>query len=303
VQGCDDAQAPCTGHAWQVTGFNNASPYQVVINARAGDRFPIGQVVEITCAKGANPTMGTVTGASGSTPGSVTLTLANPVTNNHYTDNITSTSDACFGTPGTPGPGVSLFLVNRYRFFVMAIVPQGPAGTAPPAEPWLMLDRGLDYNGNGITPENGGDNADLIPIARGVEGFQVSYLLRPSQTGGPAAPDSDGDWIVGDAPGVVEEPDPGAAAPQQNTPDTDATRFTLHPANIRGVRIRITVRSLLRDLSAGSAFAGDSPLPPSLTSVENRNNFTAVVLGSYRRYFQSVAVSTPNLNSKDPFIF
>jgi hypothetical protein len=173
-----------------------------------------------------------------------------------------------------------------------------------------MLDRGLDYNGNGTTAEGvtatnptGGDSADLIPIAHGVEDFQVAYLLRPSQTGGPGAPDNGGDWIIGDTAGVVEEPDPFATAPLQNTADTDASRFTMHPANIRGVRIRITVRSLLRDLSAGPSFAGDPATPPSATALENRNVFTSVVLGGFRRYFQSVAVATPNLNSKDPFIF
>ena len=307
VQGCDDVNSPCTGHAWQVTNFTNTSPYRVTINARAGDRFPVGQVVEITCAKGNNPTMGTVTASSGSTPGAVTLTLATPVANNHYTDNITTASDACFGSPGAPAAGLSLFLVNRYRYFVMNITPQVPAGTGTPnPEPWLMLDRGLDFNGNGTTPENGGDNADLIPIARGVEGLQVAYLLRPSQAGGPGAPDNNGDWVIGNSPGVVEEPDPFANAPLQNTPDTDPSRFTMHPANIRGVRVRLTVRSLLKDLAAGALFAGDPPIPPSLTAVENRNDFTSftpAVLGGYRRYFQSVAVATPNLNSKDPFIF
>ena len=303
-QGCDDTNAPCSGHAWQVTSFTTTSPYRVVINARTGDRFPIGQVVEITCAKGANPQMGTVTAVSGNPPGSVTLTLANPVTNNHYTDNIqgasgTTLHDACFD-----GNGVSLFLVNRYRYFVMSIVPQQPVGApVPPAEPWLLLDRGLDYNGNGTTPENGGDNSDLIPIARGVEGFQVAYLLKPPSGATPAAPDNNTNWVVGDSPGVVEEPDPFATAPLQNTADTDAARFTMHPANIRGVRVRLTVRSLLKDLAAGAAFPGDPAVPAGQTSIENRNDFTTVTLGQLRRYFSSVAVATPNLNSKDPFIF
>ena len=78
---------------------------------------------------------------------------------------------------------------------------------------------------------------------------------------------------------------------------------TMHPANIRGVRVRLTVRSLLKDLAAGAGFAGDPAVPPGQTSIENRNNFTAVTLGQLRRYFSSVAVATPNLNSKDPFIF
>ncbi|MCA1829262.1 MAG: PilW family protein [Myxococcales bacterium] len=306
VQGCDDATAPCFGHAWQVLNtFTTTSPYQVQINARTNDKFPIGQVVQIVCAKGANPTMGTVSAVTGSPPGVVTLTLKDPIANNHYTDNIqgasgTALHDACFDQPGK-----TLFLVNRYRYFVMSLVPQQAAGTGTPAaEPWLMLDRGLDYNGNGTTPEGTtGDTADLIPIARGVEGFQVSYLLKPANTSPPNAPDSNGNWIIGDAPGVLEEPDPGATAPLQNTPDTDTSRFTMHPANIRGVRLRLTIRSVLKDLSAGTTFAGDPAVPAGLTAIENRNNFGGVTLGGYRRYFSSVAVATPNLNSKDPFIF
>lgn len=302
AQGCDDTNAPCTGHAWQVTSFTTSTPYKVTINARTGDKFPVGQIVEITCAKGANPTMGTVTATSGSAPGAVTLTLADTVTNNHYTDNLNAASDACFGSGGAPGTGTSLFLVNRYRYFVMQIA--NPISNVN--EPWLMLDRGLDYNGNGTTPENGGDNSDLIPIAHGVEGFQVAYLLKPDPTGSVAAPDNNADWVVGNTPGTVEEPNPFATAPLQNTPDTDGSRFTTHPANIRGVRVRLTMRSNLEDQNGGPGFIGDVATPSGATSVENRNSFTAVVRDAqhrYRRFFSSVSVPTPNLNSKDPFIF
>lgn len=314
VQGCDDVNSPCTGHAWQVTNFTIASPHQVTINARSGDKFPVGQVVEITCAKGQSPTMGTVTSVSGTAPGSVTLTLNDPVANNHYTDD--DMTNACFGVPGSPAPGTTMFLVNRYRYFVMQIVPQTPQGApVAPAEPWLMLDRGLDYNGNGNTPETvlstaipGGDTADLIPIAHGVEGFQVSYLLRPSGGTSPA-PDADGNWVIGDTPGTVEEPNPLLTPPAQSAPDTDPSRFTLSPANIRGVRIRLTVRSLRKDIAVsgfaggtGTSFGGDDPAGGQ-TSIENRSNFTAVTLGGFRRYFSAAAVATNNLNSKDPFIF
>ena len=97
-------------------------------------------------------------------------------------------------------------------------------------------------------------------------------------------------------------------APAQTTPDTDPLRFNKHPANVRGIRVRLTVRSLLTDRSQGSSWAGDLPDGRALTtdparSIENRNDFTAVTLGRFRRFFTSVAVATPNLNSKDPFIF
>jgi type IV pilus assembly protein PilW len=299
TQGCgldSDPTSACFGHAWQVTAFSATSPYSVTINARANDTFLVGQVVQITCAKGANATMGTVkTKAIATAAGAITIALLDPVTNNHYRDAIAAGHDTCFdgAGSGTAAVGVSMFLVSRYRYFV---------GTFN-GDPWLMLDRGLDFNQNGNTPENGQDTADLIPIAHGVEGLQVSYLLRPDPSGVNTAPDNNTNWVLGDTAGTVEEPDPFAAAPLQNTADTDASRFSKHPANIRGVRMRLTVRSLLTDKTQGRSWPGDTAVLAPATAIENRNDFTAVALGRFRRFFTSVVAATPNLNSKDPFIF
>ncbi len=301
VQGCDPS-APCTGHAWQVAGFDST---HVTIVANVGDQFLVGQVVELACAKGASPLMGTVktrAPASGTVAvnGPLTIELTTASGTNPYQHNIAGTYDACFNGGGAApllnaSAGTSMFLVDRYRYHVATVS----------GEPWLMLDRGLDFNNNGVTPEQlaGGtpDVNDEIPIARGVEGMQVAYLLRPSTT--IAAPDSGGDWIVGDTPGVLEEPDPTVAAPIATTPDTDPLRFNLSPANIRGVRIRITVRSFRQDIAQASTWPGDPATPDGASAVENRNDFTAVTLGRYRRYFGSVAVMAPNMNSKNPFIF
>ena len=109
---------------------------------------------------------------------------------------------------------------------------------------------------------------------------------------------------VGNTPGVIEEPDPTVTAPTLLTSDTDPLRYNLHPANIRGVRIRLTVRSLRLDITQPSDWFGDPATPPDgSASIENCDNFVVVTLGRYRRYFSSATVSTPNLGSKDPFIF
>jgi hypothetical protein len=189
-----------------------------------------------------------------------------------------------------------MFFVNLYRYHVATVN----------GDPWLMLDRGLDYNQNGVTPEvlSSGtpDTADEIPIAHGIEGMQIAYLLRPSTT--IAAPDNGADWVIGDTPGVIEEPDPTVTAPTATTPDTDPLRYNLHPANIRAVRIRLTVRSLRQDTTQPSTWFGDPATPPDgSTSIENRNDFVVVTLGRYRRFFSGASVATPNLNSKNPFIF
>jgi type IV pilus assembly protein PilW len=300
VAGCS-AGAPCSGHAWPVTAFDAT---HVTVTAAAGDTFLKGQVVLMTCPQGTNPTMGEVADnfIAGSA-GALQLTLVTAVAGNPYKTNIPGTHDACFDNPG-----VSLFLVNRYRYHIATVN----------GEPWLMLDRGLDFNQNGTTAERLAsgtpDTADEIPIARGVEGMQIAYLLKPSTTG-LTAPDNGTDWVIGNTPGTVEEPDPTATAPISawnpsipspgGPPDSDtaAVRFNKHPANIRGVRIRLTVRSLRQDVTQPTPWLGDPAVAAGSTSIENRNDFTAVALGRYRRFFSSVTVATPNLASKDPFIF
>ena len=300
VQGCTtDTSAPCSGHAWPITEFTDST--HIKINATAGDTFLLGQVVLMTCPKGSQPTMGTVGAtAKASSTGSLAITLVTPVAGNPYKTNVVSGAATCFGAVyGVSGAaaGVSLFLVNRYRYFL----------TTVSGDPWLMLDRGLDYNQNGTTPENGADPADYIPIARGAEDMQIAYLLRPPPSpwtgsgAAPTAPDlptGTGDWIFGNVAGTAEEPNPADTAPTQSTLDNDPLRYNRNPANIRGVRVRLSIRSLQRDQTVPN-FAGDS-YP---ASIENRNDFTAITLGGFRRYQNSISVATPNMNSKDPFIF
>ena len=205
---------------------------------------------------------------------------------NAYRENAWSLpgADPCY-TSATPQPNI--FLVDRYRYAVQTFN----------GIPWLMLDTGIDLNGNGILPDNGGDLNDLIPIAKGVEDMQVAYAYAPGTLYGFAATDSNTNWIVGDAAGVVEEPDPTLAAPQYTTPSTDATRFNLHPANIRGVRVTLSLRSLQTDQSRAAAWAGD-PLVLS----ENRNAQLAS-FGRLRRFSAATSVTVRDLDSRNSFIF
>ncbi len=285
VQGCDPT-APCTGHAWQLVSYDMTIP-KITIAGRVGDQFLKGQVIQLMCAKGVStPLMGTVatTVAPLASAANVDLTLMATSATNPYQANIPATHDTCYD-----GAGVSVFLVNRYRFHVATIN----------GDPWLMLDRGLDYNKNTVTPENGADVADEIPIGHGVEDFQVAYLLKPNPAGG-TGPDNGGDWIVGDTPGTVEEPDPTTTPPQQSASDSDPSRYAnTNPANVRALRISIGVRSLSTDKNQPSPWLGE-PMP----LFENRNVvLTGSALGRYRRFQSQVVVATPNLNSKDPFVF
>lgn len=298
IQGCDPS-APCTGHAWQLLGFDAT---HATVDARANDTFLKGQVLQFACAKGGSPTMGRVaTTAKAVAAGALQITLDTSVAGDPYRSNLGAGHDGCFdgagaAPAGNASPGSSVFLVHRYRYHVAAVN----------GEPWLLLDRGLDYNQDGATAEKVASGApdlnDEIPIARGVEDLQIAYVMKPSTTG-IAAPDVGANWVIGDSEGTLEEADPTAVAPQQSSSDVDPSRFTLHPANIRAVRIRITVRSIRQDVAQPAPWPGDPAAPAGSTGIENRNDFTAVSPGRYRRYFSSVVASTPNLGSKDPFIF
>ena len=190
------------------------------------------------------------------------------------------TVDPCFTQPGS-----TLFLVDRYRYFISTYS----------AVPWLMLDTGLDLDLNGLVDVN-----DYTPIAQGVEDMQVAYALNVGTTFGIAAPDSNADWVIGNAPGVQEEPDPTAAAPTYQSASNAPARFNKHPANIRSVRITLGVRSINQDPSQASTWPGDS-----LLLSENRNSPASNVVPTekLRRFHTATSVYVRDMESRSNFIF
>lgn len=258
-----------TGHAWPIT---STSPFQVT--ARKGDKFHKGRVMLAACPAGRNMTMGTLEALSqAAADGTITLSVAPAVAGNPYRENIYA---SCLTEPGA-----AVFFVDRYRYFVRDV-----AGT-----PWLMLDTGLDLNEDGITPD-AGDVADLLPIAPNVADLQIAYLLDPGTTLGFAAPDSGADWIIGNASGTREQPNPAVTpVPIYSTPRTDAARFTLHPANVRGLRLTYGVRASRSDA------AGPTTVRPLRLS-ENRNTLPGVLGYSF-----SSTVTTRDMLSRSPSIF
>jgi len=103
IQGCDPS-APCTGHAWQVLGFDAT---HVTVDARSGDTFLKGQLLEIACAKGTNPLMGRVAAtARAASAGALQLTLDAAVAGDPYRTNLGAGHDACFDGGGVP-PGAN----------------------------------------------------------------------------------------------------------------------------------------------------------------------------------------------------
>lgn len=258
-----------------------------VTSAIAFPKLYKGQVMQLICPNGRTVTV------------QVKTTTAGDAATSLETEDATSvfpreTPEGCHTQTGAAAP--LLAKVDKFRFFVADI----DDGTG--VRPYLFLDHGLDVSGGRVaaeprdaTPGDGtvdpslGSMADLIPVAAGVEDFQVAYVMNqdPANAAGPDAVNTN--WIVGDAVGTVEAPNPALVSPDWDTAYTHANRYTLHPANIRGVRVSIVVRS------RRAATAGERR--PAL---ENRPAATATD-GFYRQILQT-HVQPLNLLSRSTFV-
>ncbi len=263
------------GNAFAISSANvGSSPRTVTITLPSGTVLQKGRVLLAMCAQALNPVMFTL---SSTVTGSGSATTLTPAATNAAPYNDWSSLQACHGASGA-----SLFLVNRYHFYVSTSNP-----------PWLMLDTGLDLNGNGTLPPT--DPDDVIPVAKNVEDFQVAYILRSSAAF--TAPDSNTDWIVGNnrASAAIEELDPTLSAPVYATTSASPLRYNKHPANVEELRVTLTFRSDKTDKTR-RGWAGDS-----LPGAENRAG--SLSGGQYRRYTNTTQIRLFNMGSKSNFIY
>ncbi|GEJ55661.1 PilW family protein [Anaeromyxobacter diazotrophicus] len=182
---------------------------------------------------------------------------------------------------------VAALKVDRFRYFVGTYDAAGAVQTwgAAGARPFLMLDQGLvDASGTPI----------LTVAAPDVEDLQVSYLF-PAATA-PAlgsVPAVAGTPLANAAGGI--ELAPAAGIPSYGTARTDPSRFTNHPANIRGVRVAVVIRSAEKRTTLGSL--QDNQLP----AAGNRSALTAPETG-YRHLLFEATTLTRNLDARTPYI-
>jgi type IV pilus assembly protein PilW len=206
----------------------------------------------------------------------VTLTPSPGLAYDFPYQNQLLTEKACFGA------GVRrAFKIDRYRYFIATIDAAGNVQPwqTPGARPYLMLDQGLsDANG----PVS-------VPIAPDVEDLQVSYVF-------PLADAASGQQLVGATSGVRVDASatgidlaPALGIPAFSTPSLDPIRTTHHPANIRAVRVAITVRSGLIDPKLP-----DAAVPAAL----NRPDVPGEA--GYRRLVFESTAATHNLESRLP---
>ncbi len=280
------------GKAWRVQGLGDA---KITVDVNQGDVFPAGQILAVVCPGGRYYTYVTVSqttpaaaaaGFGGPGAQEVPLLPSDPLNPFRRQDILggatASDPPSYFDQAGnllaapTPSACVStgqarLFQIDRYRFHVRPVVVGSFADGKTKYDPYLVLDMGVDTNGDGDV-----DGADEMVIAEGVELFQVAYVLANPALPTPAAgaspgvaitftPGMPGSTDVADEITTVELPPPVpfgfAFAPRLNQADnpyaatswysysqtpplpSNHPRMTNAQGNIRAVQVAMVVRS------------------------------------------------------------
>ncbi len=256
------------GHAWLipqgVAGTPTLTANDVTINARVGDRFATGQIVQAVCKGGGIYAYFTVAAntpatAAVASAGRLAIPLEAAATADPFhqqgwaTDTQYASMNTCF-TNGT----ARLFLIERYRFHVRPVA----SATGPGFVPYLVLDPGKDANFDGAI-----DTGDEQVLAEGIENFQVAYVMNNpalaprgltagtaiglTRVAVAAAPQSASGLTTLLFPGTADGNPPLSQSvyapssfyPYSVGPPSDPMRLTDHQANVVAVRIAIAARS------------------------------------------------------------
>jgi type IV pilus assembly protein PilW len=320
----EDAAAAVTtlhGKVWKGLKLNDTT---ISLEARAGDVFRAGQILQYACDSALVFTMVTLqstTVAPADGPldlqleplvggGLVSGSSRDPFRRQDAADTadvLYKKWNNCFLN------NARVFQVDRYRFYVRPVV-----AAAGRTDPYLVLDQGVDRDGDGDV-----DLDDEVLVAEGIENFQVSYAFVD-----PAIPPT------GTTPGTVTTvPNPGTApntTPNVITPTwfpgvfdavkqypflassqyftrsttpLEPKRKTNDQGNIRAVRISLVARSPEPDPQgiANLTYVANSPLwTMNFTSVPAwlAADLVADVRDRYMRAIASTFVEVPNLASR-----
>lgn len=241
------------GNAWRITAIAGDT---LTLNARPRDVFFPGRVLQLVCKDALRYAYVTVARLAGPVPEDganppdrpLAITLKPSLATDPFRrqDTTAPVIDPCF----TNGEARA-FLIDRYRFHVR------PIQMGDRVQPYLVLDQGLDLDGNGSI-----DESEEIIVAEGVESFQVGYVMtsaalaaRGTVPGTPIAfaPGLPG-AVAGDGMTTLQFPGPVAPGDFEYkatswygyavgpTPTVANERLTDHQANIRGVRLAVVAR-------------------------------------------------------------
>ncbi len=263
--------------AWLRAGRLNAGATSLTLDTAVGVALPVGKLLMVACRGGVDVQVVAVQAAvvAGDTALNVAPAPA-PFVNN---------TNNCLTVAGAASPWV--FLVHEHR---LRIVNLG-------GRPWLVAFRDLTADVTVTTLDN------FDPIAADVENFQVAFGMNrpaPGVACCQGAPDATGNsnWIIGDSLSPMETvfAQPGSVLttlPRYRTGYTEASRYTLHPANIRSIHVSFVSRS-----------SRVEPTGRRMSQTEDLFNYDAppsTIDGYYRTTFHT-AIAVPNMLSRSFFV-
>jgi type IV pilus assembly protein PilW len=249
-----------------------------------GDTFEIpikiGQVFMVACVGSSEKyVMVRASAAVAATANSVAVAV--------YGTPFPIASDGCMLSSSSTTPFVMLVHESRVR-----VVPLGSNN-----RPFLVVSHNLL------------NLTDFDVLAADVENFQVSYVMNqpnPNISPAPAIVDSTAanpNWVFGDEPGAPapDLPQPSVTGPAYDDRYALANRFNASPANIRAVRIGLTIRSSRAMPNKTYGFPAQSI--GNYTSVSTNDAFYRLTLSTQLRTpnLASRGLMTPSLaNAADP---
>lgn len=261
--------------SWMRRGsYVGGAGIQLATGSTFGMSFPRGQRFIVSCIGGRDYLVlrTTAGGVSKDANGSANFTVDTALSS-------VSSDTPCLAKQGEASPYVLLLHETRIRVVSMG------------GRPFLMAFNGLDEL----------DMTSAVPLAADVESFQVAYVMNRPPLGGPNAgvPAVDArssvvNWVLGDVGSVDGDrfPDPATVpAPRYQTPYEDGSRYNRHPANIRGVRVSIGIRSTSPEPNGRRAFA----------RVDLEDAGEAATEDGYYRTNMTTTVRVSNLLSRSAF--
>lgn len=243
-----------------------------------GAAFPKGTAIMLACPGAKERAWYRINDASGVTATGSTASLTSYTGNNAPTD----MSLSCAGQGGAASPYVFILREFRVRLFKSG------------ERAYLMAVTNLSDS----IPDATTIPANAEPLAADVEEFQVAYVMnRPAinSAAGATVVDSagNGNWILMDTSGE-SLPSTASTAPRLEDAYDSINRFNSHPANIRAVRVNLSLRSARKENNRRQAFFR--------TPMENSTTTAATTGDGYFRTWLTSTVRTPNLTSRSFFL-
>ena len=297
-----------TGKAWAPIGI---AADGIDVAAGPTDRFGRGQILELVCGdpnRYAYMTVSTTTPGPAA-PGPVHIPLEPVVASDPFRRQDVALADGCFLT-------ATVFQIDRYRYHVRP-VQVGQVYGAPQYDPFLVLDMGVDTDGDGDV-----DGDDEYLVAGGIQNLQVAYqfqngaLADVGATPGtavayqaPAAQALRGDATAGtitttDFPLAAPTLDRSIYQPSSwySVSSSSQERLTNNQGNIRAVRVSLLAQSPTPDVQEPSNIRVDANFSMLNFDPGSRANWMTVPFhkpnwdDGYQRARVDTTVSIPNAN-------